>query len=499
MKAKLFHLITLFLLIFIHFGYADTIHIPADYPTFQEAQENAMDGDIILVAPGTYEEHIYWGNNVPVISEQGPEVTTISGTIFVEYSSIRLDGFTLTGYHGQRGGIITVSNSGGHIKNCIFYVGPDQVVPQTRPWRCLYVFGEMNYPEISYCTFQNHHFNYFGAGVYVERISEVNIHHCVFLDNEATQYGGGLALADNGEVHIHNNIFINNTAPLGAALNVYGCWQPTIYNNIFIDNTTTESGSAAVYDPDMPPEGQAFLAYNCFWNNIGGDFNENFNMSEGGNIFFDPMFVDSGSMDFHLDECSYCIDAGHPDSEYSNEPEPNGGRINMGIYGNTSEAATWGEDCPTRIPTSTPTPTPTFTPTFTPTPYLSPTPTPYICDTTGVTVELPKSFFHAGDTFYCTAHVCNRTGIDLIGYPLFVILDVHGEFFFAPSFSSGLDSFLEDYPRFENGETVVTVLPPFQWPENVGSMEGIAFIGALTDPGITEIIGEWDQKTFGWE
>jgi len=36
---------------------------------------------------------------------------------------------------------------------------------------------------------------------------------------------------------------------------------------------------------------------------------------------------------------SPCIDAGDPKSEYKNEPKPNGGRVNMGAYGNTEEAS----------------------------------------------------------------------------------------------------------------------------------------------------------------
>jgi hypothetical protein len=36
---------------------------------------------------------------------------------------------------------------------------------------------------------------------------------------------------------------------------------------------------------------------------------------------------------------SPCIDAGDPNSAWENEPEPNGGRINMGAYGGTSQAS----------------------------------------------------------------------------------------------------------------------------------------------------------------
>ncbi len=36
---------------------------------------------------------------------------------------------------------------------------------------------------------------------------------------------------------------------------------------------------------------------------------------------------------------SPCIDAGDPVSDYSNEPAPNGNRINIGAFGNTTEAS----------------------------------------------------------------------------------------------------------------------------------------------------------------
>jgi predicted outer membrane repeat protein len=44
--------------------------------------------------------------------------------------------------------------------------------------------------------------------------------------------------------------------------------------------------------------------------------------------------------DWTLDEvASPCIDAGDPNSPIADEPQPNGGRINMGVYGGTAEAS----------------------------------------------------------------------------------------------------------------------------------------------------------------
>ena len=74
------------------------------------------------------------------------------------------------------------------------------------------------------------------------------------------------------------------------------------------------------------------------------------------NIDADPLFADPDNDDYHLKSArgrwdsgtetwvtdavtSPCIDAGDPASDYSNEPDPNGGRVNMGAWGNTGQAS----------------------------------------------------------------------------------------------------------------------------------------------------------------
>jgi hypothetical protein len=41
-----------------HKVYGATINIPGDMPTIQEGIDEASDGDIVLIAPGTYHENI---------------------------------------------------------------------------------------------------------------------------------------------------------------------------------------------------------------------------------------------------------------------------------------------------------------------------------------------------------------------------------------------------------------------------------------------------------
>lgn len=88
-----------------------------------------------------------------------------------------------------------------------------------------------------------------------------------------------------------------------------------------------------------------------FWNNSGDDFavdgtstlQVNYCCSQEGyagtgNISDDPQFVNAATSDYRLLATSPCIDAGDPASDFTAEPAPNGGRADMGVYGNTALA-----------------------------------------------------------------------------------------------------------------------------------------------------------------
>jgi hypothetical protein len=79
-------------------------------------------------------------------------------------------------------------------------------------------------------------------------------------------------------------------------------------------------------------------------------------VTERNDIYIDPQLVDPNAGDFHLKSqaghwdlaskgwirdsvTSPCVDAGDPNSPIGEEPFPNGGRINMGVYGGTAEAS----------------------------------------------------------------------------------------------------------------------------------------------------------------
>ena len=60
-----------------------TIRVPGDYPTIQQAIDASINGDTVLVAPGTYKETFdYKQKAITVKSSNGPFETVIDGNNF---------------------------------------------------------------------------------------------------------------------------------------------------------------------------------------------------------------------------------------------------------------------------------------------------------------------------------------------------------------------------------------------------------------------------------
>ena len=79
--------------------------------------------------------------------------------------------------------------------------------------------------------------------------------------------------------------------------------------------------------------------------------------------------------------------------------------------------------------------------------------------------------------------------------PLAVVLEVSGEYYFAPSFGD----FDVLVLTFLSGETTVEVLPEFIWPTGAGTFYGARFHAAMLDPGMTSVLGRIDTVAFAWE
>lgn len=133
----------------------------------------------------------------------------------------------------------------------------------------------------------------------------------------------GVLAGTGSTIDIINNTIINNSyAGIQLASNA------VVRNNIIIRN-----GYGIYAETGLAPA----LSYN----NIYGSATANYYGITAGlnDISFDVLFMDETNDDYREQSNSVTIDMGDPADGWSQEPNPHGGRINMGAYGNTPYAA----------------------------------------------------------------------------------------------------------------------------------------------------------------
>ena len=179
----------------------------------------------------------------------------------------------------------------------------------------------------------------------------VDFCNCTFAYNIAGNMDGGSCglTASCGTIHAVNCIFFDNVSnTTGADLSartangvikaeycLFGGTNTTYVKSA--DGGTLTLGEGMVTgDPKFVTRRTAFLALAT---NVSAD-----NLPQAGH--YDPKFTEPFSpkllaFDVHVRPgCrSPAVDAGDPAADWSNEPKPNGKRLNLGAYGNTSEAA----------------------------------------------------------------------------------------------------------------------------------------------------------------
>ncbi len=109
----------------------DTLHVPGDFATIQDAIDAALDGDDVLVEPGAYPETLdLLGKAITVHSTHGPLATALlgnlSGTVIScisgETRTTVIKGFSITGGLASTGGGMHNLGSDPTIIDCIFTI-----------------------------------------------------------------------------------------------------------------------------------------------------------------------------------------------------------------------------------------------------------------------------------------------------------------------------------------------------------------------------------------
>ena len=230
-----------------------TIRVPADQPTIQAGINAALNGDTVLVAPGTYWEHLnFFGKLITVTSEGGPAVTVIdgsrSGTVVTfnraEGRTAVLRGFTVTNGNGFNGGGIAVSNASPTIESNVISgnIGCDGVGIHVH-------FGS---PRISNNEIVGNvrtgcSGGVGGAGIRVGGASAAVIEGNIIADNRLMEgNGAGISLFAAGVPVIRNNVIVRNSvddvAGQGGGIWIVNQSDALIVQNLIAGNTAGQGG-----------------------------------------------------------------------------------------------------------------------------------------------------------------------------------------------------------------------------------------------------------------
>jgi predicted outer membrane repeat protein len=207
-----------------------------------------------------------------------------------------------------------------------------------------------------------------------DTLKVVTLSHNVYRNNYAPSRGGAVFVDDGIKVLMDHELFYNNKSKeSGSAIYVDAHWDYTP-SVLYMDNCTVWGNSSDESDGAVlfVQGSKTHIQNSIFWNN-GSDFvaiddlpakaklTVNYSLTQKGyagtgNIKSDPLFANAANGDFHVKSkagrfnpatgqfvidnvSSPAIDAGNPASDFSKEPQPNGGRVNLGCYGNTAEAS----------------------------------------------------------------------------------------------------------------------------------------------------------------
>jgi parallel beta-helix repeat protein len=207
---------------------ASVLNVPGTYATIQAAINAAVNGDTVMVAPGTYFENIdFKGKLITVQSAQGPSVTTIDGggvAPVVSFNTGETTAAVLRGFTIQHGtSTPTLANRGAGVH--IGYATSPTIIGNV-------------ITANSVCGT--------GMGVGVDNGSPVIRDNTITGNTQGAGcsggLGGGIGVVGAGSAQIIHNTINNNTADSGAGIALFAAGTPTLLDNTISNNSGNAQG-----------------------------------------------------------------------------------------------------------------------------------------------------------------------------------------------------------------------------------------------------------------
>ncbi len=295
-----------------HFdGFSAILAVPDNYPSITAAIGLAGDGDTILVRPGVYQENVRIEQKTIFLTSEfsaDSNLSTVQATV--------IDGSNPS--NPQKGSAVTLSTiaaAGSRVVGFTITGGVGTFLGDRYTGGGVLVF---NCPDvkIAYNIISGNAATY-GGGLSAYYCSP-RIEHNIISANSAS-FAGGVDIQNSQTVVTRNIIYANDATDIGGGIRVSMSESAILSDNVLAMNSATAGGGIACVN--CSPQ----IAYNCFWQNAGGDFDGcdpalgdttcciNYNRIPSdsySNIFRNPVFGDPAMLDFSLACESPAIDAG---------------------------------------------------------------------------------------------------------------------------------------------------------------------------------------------
>lgn len=261
---------------FIHPAFGVTINVPSDQPTIQAGIDAAADGDMVLVAPGSYVENIDLLGKAISVTGAGADMTVIdggqSGSVVTfangETQATLLEGFTIRNGSGTLG---TLNTHGGGIYcySASPYVLKCTITENSADFGGGVECNVSTVPVLDQCTISDNIGTIQGGGV-ISFSSNTSIWYCTISGNSSGTDGGGI-YADNSYVDIHSTTVSGNVAgTAGGGVLLYASSVHSVIGNCMILGNRAADGGGIVFNTSSPKIMNCTIAWNRATGEGGG-------------------------------------------------------------------------------------------------------------------------------------------------------------------------------------------------------------------------------------